>query len=167
MCDVPHPWAQRVSSSTRYQTGAPQKAPVPPWKATRMSLCAPTSPGMISGVHELERNFHSINLHARAQHLWNHLTNSSLEFGHLEFGAPHLLRALRGVMDCSNSHRGYSGILLTTYNRGFLIKAGQSEASLVITDDAVCSADCGNSLQVKFWAVFLKKNQKQTGELFE
>lgn len=66
-----------------------------------------------------------------------------------------LLRAVRGVRNCSSSHCGYFGILLTTYNKGLLIKARQSEASLVIGD--VCSADWGNSLQVKFEAAFPKK----------
>lgn len=65
-------------------------------------------------------------------------------------------------MNCSSSHYGYFGILLTSYNRGFLIKARESEASLVIID-VVRSAEWVNLLQVEFEAAFPRK---QTGKLF-
>jgi len=49
-----------------------------------------------------------------------------------------LFREVRTMTNGSNSHYGYFGILVTTYNRLFLIKAQESEASLVIID-VVCS----------------------------
>lgn len=45
-----------------------------------------------------------------------------------------LLREVTTMMNGSHSHYGYFGILATTYNRVFIIKAQESEACLVITD---------------------------------
>lgn len=49
-----------------------------------------------------------------------------------------LFREVRTMMNGSSSHYGYFGVPVTTYNRVFLIKAQESEASLVIIDVA-CS----------------------------